>query len=121
MGQGSRRSQEEAALLHPTEKFFGSLAQVTPGLEPNDQDGYVIATATSDQGMVDIHDRRPLVLAPSLAREWLDPDLDLARVEKIAKTMCRPIENFEWFRVGKEVGNVRNQGPHLILPVDELI
>lgn len=55
--------------------FFGALAQVTPGLEPNDQDGYVIITAASDQGMVDIHDRRPLVLPPSLTREWLDPGL----------------------------------------------
>lgn len=100
--------------------FFGALAQVTPGFEPNDQDGYVIVTAASDQGMVDIHDRRPLVLAPSLAREWLDPGLDAARAEEIAKTSCRPTGDFEWFRVGKDVGNVRNQGPQLILPLDEL-
>lgn len=100
--------------------FFGALAQVTPGLEPNDHDGYVIITAASDQGMVDIHDRRPLVLAPSMAREWLDPELDAARAEEIAKTACRPTEDFEWFAVSRAVGNVRNQGPRLILPLDEL-
>ncbi len=99
--------------------FFGALAQVTPGLEPNDQDGYVIVTAASDQGMVDIHDRRPLVLAPSMAREWLDPELDAARAEEITMTECRATEDFEWFRVGREVGNVRSQGPQLILPLDE--
>ncbi|TCV69028.1 SOS response-associated peptidase family protein [Pseudomonas fluorescens] len=99
--------------------FFGALAQVTPGLEPNDQDGYVIVTAASDQGMVDIHDRRPLVLSPSLAREWLDLDLSPRMAEEIARTQCTPTEAFEWFPVSRAVGNVRNQGPQLILPLDE--
>lgn len=55
--------------------FFGALAEVHPGLEPGDNDGFVIITAASDTGMVDIHDRRPLVLTPKLAREWIEPDL----------------------------------------------
>lgn len=97
--------------------FFGALAQVTPGLEPNDKDGYVIITAASDQRMVDINDRRPLILVPAAAREWLEPGLDPRRAAKIAMTMCRPTEDFEWFAVGRAVGNVRNQGPHLILPI----
>ena len=84
--------------------FFGALTQVTPGLEPNDQDGYFIVTAASDQGMVDIHDRRPLLLAPSMAQKWLDPELDPARAEEIARTTCRPAVDFEWFRVGRELG-----------------
>lgn len=100
--------------------FLGALAQVTPGIEPDDQDGYVIITAASDQGMVDIHDRRPLVLDPSLAREWLKPDLDPQRAEEIAKSMCRPTEDFEWFKVDRAVGNVRNQGPQLIIPLDQV-
>lgn len=28
--------------------FFGALAQVHPGLEPHDEDGFVIITAASD-------------------------------------------------------------------------
>ena len=32
--------------------FFGALAQVHPGLDPHDGDGFVIITAASDQGMV---------------------------------------------------------------------
>jgi len=32
----------------------------------------VIISADSAGGMVDIHDRRPVVLAPELALEWLD-------------------------------------------------
>lgn len=62
----------------------------------------------------------PLVLARSLAWEWLDPDLDPARAEELAKNVCRPTEDFEWFRVGRGVGNVSNQGAQLILPLDDL-
>lgn len=44
--------------------FYGGLAQVAPGLEPMDENGFVTITAVSDQGIVDIHDRRPFVLKP---------------------------------------------------------
>jgi putative SOS response-associated peptidase YedK len=98
--------------------FFGALAQVTPGLEPRDDDGFVIITAASDSGMVDIHDRRPLVLTPEMALEWMDPVTDAVRAEAIAKDCCRPVEHFDWFQVGKAVGNVRSQGRELIERVE---
>ncbi|QXI26404.1 SOS response-associated peptidase family protein [Pseudomonas vanderleydeniana] len=97
--------------------FFAALAQVHAGLEPHEGDGFVIITAASDQGMVDIHDRRPLVLAPEHAREWIDPDLSPARAEGIAKNLCLPVDDFEWYPVGTAVGNVKNQGAELILPL----
>jgi Uncharacterized conserved protein len=96
--------------------FFGALAQVHAGIEPHADDGFVIITAASDQGMVDIHDRKPLVLTPEHAREWLDPDLASERAEAIAKECCQPTDDFEWYAVGKKVGNVKNQGAELILP-----
>ncbi|WP_397453716.1 SOS response-associated peptidase family protein [Pseudomonas lurida] len=96
--------------------FFGALAQVNHGLEPHEGDGFVIITAASDQGMVDIHDRRPLVLTPEHANEWLDPGMTPSRAEEIAKEPCQRTEEFEWFPVGKAVGNVKNQGPELIEP-----
>src|SRR5450830_1474465 len=96
--------------------FFAGLAEVHQGLEPYPRDGFVIITAASDQGMLDIHDRRPLVLAPEHAREWIDPELSPTRAEDIAKNLCLPVEAFEWYPVGTAVGNVRNQGAELILP-----
>jgi len=96
--------------------FFAALAEVHYGLEPNPQDGYVSITADSDQGMVDIHDRRPVVLRPEHAREWVDPETTRERAAEIARECCRPTEEFTWFEVAKDVGNVRNQGPHLIEP-----
>lgn len=97
--------------------LFAALAQVHPGLEPHEGDGFVIITAASDRGMVDIHDRRPLVLAPEHAREWIDPELSPARAEDIANNLCLPVDAFEWYPVGTAVGNVRNQGAELILPI----
>lgn len=97
--------------------FFGALAQAQPGLEDQEGDGFVIITAASDEGMLDIHDRKPLVLTPDLAREWLNSELDQGRAEKIATDHCRPVEDFEWFPVNKAVGNIRSQGPDLIEPL----
>ncbi len=99
--------------------FFAALAQVHPGLEPHEGDGFVVITAASDSGMVDIHDRRPVVLAPEAAREWIEPGLPAHRAEAIARDACRPVEDFEWFAVGKAVGNVRNQGAGLIEPLPD--
>lgn len=89
--------------------FFAALAQVHVGLEPHDGDGFVIITAASDQGMVDIHDRRPLVFAPEHSRDWVGGDLDRERAEELALGGRQATEAFEWFLVRKEVGNVRNE------------
>ncbi|WP_422403038.1 SOS response-associated peptidase family protein [Pseudomonas sp. GZD-209] len=97
--------------------FMAALAEVRPGLEPNEGDGFVIITAASDAGMVDIHDRRPLVLGAEHARMWIDPELSAVEAERVAREQCLPVEAFEWFAVGRQVGNVRNEGAELILPV----
>ncbi|KEZ65518.1 hypothetical protein C5I_0135900, partial [Pseudomonas syringae pv. syringae FF5] len=57
-----------------------------------------------------IHDRRRLVLCPELARKWTDSATDPAR------DCCTPADDFEWYEVGKAVGNVRNQRQDLIRP-----
>ena len=67
--------------------------------------------------MVDIHDRRPVVLTPELAREWLDPATPKERAEQIALHQGEPAEAFEWFKVDRAICNVRNQGPELIKPI----
>jgi putative SOS response-associated peptidase YedK len=99
--------------------FFGALAEVHQEIEPDDRDGFVVITAAADQGLVDIHDRKPPVLSPEVAREWLDPGTSPERAAAIIETGCRPAGDFRWYPVGKAVGNVRNQGPELIAPVNE--
>ena len=97
--------------------FFAAIGKYPADGEQRDGDGFVIITADSKGGMVDIHDRRPIVLTPELAREWIDPDTTLHRAEQLLLRQGRPSDDFEWFKVGKAVGNVRNQGPELIEPV----
>lgn len=41
----------------------------------DESEGFLIVTAAADQGLVDIHDRRPLVLVPEAAREWMRQDI----------------------------------------------
>lgn len=96
--------------------YFAALAEVHQGIEPDERDGFVIITAAADQGLVDIHDRKPLVLTPEVAREWLDPATSPGRAAAIVESGCRPAVDFRWYPVGKAVGNVRNQGPELIEP-----
>nr|BFD42934.1 hypothetical protein FFPRI1PSEUD_44330 [Pseudomonas sp. FFPRI_1] len=76
----------------------------------------MIITADAQGGMVDIHDCRPVVLAPDLTREWLDPTTPKERAEQIALHQGKPADAFEWFRVNAAVGNVRNQTAELIEP-----
>ncbi|MHC8314804.1 SOS response-associated peptidase [Pseudomonas sp. LB3P31] len=87
--------------------------------EPNPEDGFVILTADSAGGMLDIHDRRPIVLSPELAREWLDPATPKERAEQMALFQGEASDVFEWYRVGKAVGNSRNQGPELIEEIEQ--
>jgi putative SOS response-associated peptidase YedK len=84
------------------------------GGELKDDDGFVIITADSAGGMLDIHDRRPVVLSAALAREWLDPATPRERAEQMALLQGEPSDEFEWHKVGKAIGNSRNQDAALI-------
>ncbi len=37
----------------------------------DEAEGFLIVTAAADKGLVDIHDRRPLVMTQEAAREWM--------------------------------------------------
>ncbi|WP_176072127.1 hypothetical protein [Paraburkholderia phenazinium] len=41
--------------------------------DPREGDGFVIVTAAADAGLVNIHDRRLMVVTADVAPEWLDP------------------------------------------------
>jgi putative SOS response-associated peptidase YedK len=71
-------------------------------------------TADAEGGMVDVQDRRPVVLSAELAREWLSPDLTKDRAKEIARDCGQPADDVEWYPVSKDVGNVPNKGEYLI-------
>jgi putative SOS response-associated peptidase YedK len=101
--------------------WFAALGQFRreDRMEEQEGDGFVIITADSDQGMLDIHDRRPVVLPPDLAREWIEPGISPERAEELVSNLALPVQAFEWHAVDRAVGNVRNEGAHLIEQIDD--
>lgn len=55
--------------------------------------------------MMDIHDRRPVVLAVDHSREWLYPNTSPLHAENLASGCRRAIGEVEWYPVTKAVGN----------------
>lgn len=101
--------------------FFAALGQFQRGgmLESRDGDGFVIITSSSDAGMLDIHDRRPLVFSGECAAHWMDPELAPGEAEELALKHGEGVDGFEWYAVGQEIGNVRNEGARLITPIND--
>ncbi|WP_422528617.1 SOS response-associated peptidase family protein [Serratia fonticola] len=85
--------------------------------DPPEDDGFVIVTTASDSGLLDIHDRRPVVLPPSAAREWMNPETPPERAEELANEAATPSDDFSWYPVGKSVGSIRYDNPELIKPL----
>jgi putative SOS response-associated peptidase YedK len=81
-------------------------------------DGAVIVTDASDAGMIDIHDRRPVVLSAADAKHWLDQDTTVEHAAEIARTASRPVSDFEWFKVSREVNDARHDNPGLVDPIE---
>lgn len=74
-------------------------------------------TAAADEGLIDIHDRRPLVLTPDAALAWLSQETSGKDAEDIAKNGAIPAGEFTWHPVTRSVGNIKNQGAELIEPL----
>ncbi len=102
--------------------FFAAIGQLPhAGSEIREDDGFVIITADAQGGMLDIHDRRPVVLPADLAREWIDPNTTSQRAEQIVQELGLQSEAFEWYQVSKAVGNVKNTGAALIGPTRQAL
>jgi len=78
----------------------------------------LIVTAAADKGLVDIHDRRPLVFTPEAALEWMNPETTAAQASELALDTAVPSDEFTWHPVTRAVGNVKNQSKDLISNID---
>lgn len=99
--------------------FMAAIGSV-PFERGDEAEGFLILTAAADQGLVDIHDRRPLVLTPEAAREWMRQDIGGKEAEEIAVDGVVSSDHFTWHPVSRAVGNVKNQGPELIEAIKSL-
>ncbi len=99
--------------------FFAGLSSVRPGGEAHEGDGYVIVTDASEAGMLDVHDRRPLVLSAQDARQWLSPSTTFEEALALATDLGTPVEAFRWFPVSKGVNKAGNDDPSFNEPIEK--
>ena len=97
--------------------FMAALANFGAATDNKAAAGFTIITADALGGMVDVHDRRPVVFSKLDAALWLDPDLSAEGAEEIARQMSLAADLFDWYAVNKLIGNVRNDGPEFAQPV----
>ncbi len=82
--------------------------------------GFVIVTAKADEGLVDVHDRRPLVFSPATAQRWLDPDATPDDLDRLVKSDGVPASHFVWHCVTRDVNRATNDEARLIEPLETL-
>ncbi|CCJ98714.1 Gifsy-2 prophage protein [Cronobacter malonaticus 507] len=100
--------------------FFAAIGKA-PFESGSDSEGFVIVTAAADIGLIDIHDRRPVALTAEAALAWLSPETSDARAKTLASDGALGPEAFIWHPVDRAVGNIRNQSPDLLAPIDNPI
>jgi putative SOS response-associated peptidase YedK len=81
--------------------------------------GFVLVTDDAAAGMLDIHDRKPVVLNADDAKLWLDPTLTPEQAIELARNAALPSEAFEWHKVSSVMNKAGAEGPQIALPLPE--
>jgi putative SOS response-associated peptidase YedK len=89
-----------------------------PGLEEQPYGaGFAMVTADAYGGMVDVHDRRPVVLNAEDAKLWMDLDWSAEQAEQMARETAVPPEEFEWYTVTRDANKAANNSPQFLVPI----
>lgn len=91
--------------------YLAAITAWQPGKADDVEHGFAIVTDASAGGMVDIHDRRPVVLTPEAAREWTSPDPSVESALELLST-ARPETAFKWHPVTRQMSNAKYQAPN---------
>lgn len=84
-----------------------------PKIENEIITSFSVITTEAILGLEVIHDRMPVIVPDKNWTPWLDPDFQ--NKEEIKNLIVTPPQNyFEFYKVGFEVNNARNNGPQLI-------
>lgn len=77
--------------------------------------GFVVMTTTPNAVMAPIHNRMPVVLSEQNLERWIEPGP--MTDNRLAEFLVpRPAEEFECYRVGSVVNDVRNESPECVVP-----
>jgi putative SOS response-associated peptidase YedK len=115
--------KKQAMYLHRADGeplAFAGLWEVWRGAN-RDQDplfSCTIITTDANDRVGEVHDRMPVILPPSAWPTWLDRDVD--DVDELQALLVPAPPHLLAIRpVGPDVGNVKNNGPHLLDEVGE--
>ena len=73
---------------------------------------FTIVTTTPNDQLADLHDRMPVVLEPETWDRWLDPRP--ADPSELMGLLAPSVADLEIYAVGRDVNDVRRDGPELI-------
>lgn len=76
-----------------------------------------VITSSASAAMAPVHDRMPVILEPDAWTTWLDGEADID--ELLALLVPARDDVLELRPVGPDVGNVKNDGAHLIEAIDD--
>ena len=120
-----RRPTKQPFWIHPADQAIAAFAGLyelwrDPARSTDDPprllESVAIVTGAAQGALAAIHDRRPVILAPELWDEWLDPNVtDRERVVDLLRQY--PAELVAR-RVSTRVNRVGEDGPHLVEPVE---
>jgi putative SOS response-associated peptidase YedK len=99
--------------------YMLALANFGPFEENRAEAGFVLVTAGADGGMLDIHDRRPIVVSAEDAALWMDPAISPQQAIELARHAAVPVDAFAWHKVSKAVNNAGADGPQIAQPIED--
>lgn len=79
--------------------------------------GFVLVCDSTQGGLVDPCEQRPIVLTAEAAAIWMDPDTPPARAARVAQSCPINESDFEWFKVTLDVNRYARNGSELIAPL----
>ncbi|WP_433913743.1 SOS response-associated peptidase [Brevibacterium litoralis] len=94
-------------------------------MDPSVQDGWLVSTTiltTEAHGhLAEVHDRMPVMVDAAGVGQWTDGSLSGKEAQGVLfdRIERMDVDAVARYRVGKAVGNVRNQGAELMEPVEE--
>ncbi len=75
-----------------------------------------IVTTAANRLLAEIHGRMPVILAPNDIDPWLYPGIETEKLKALFEPY--PARAMTAYPVSRAVGNVRNDEPELVEPID---
>lgn len=96
--------------------FLAAITNFRPDQPVLPGSGFVLISAQAGNGLLDAHDRRPVVLAAEDALTWLKPETTPEHARLLASELLLPPPAFEWYPVTTAINNTAVDRADLLKP-----